>query len=135
MVRAQHGVDDREHRGQDAVGVEARHLVDRRHDLGAHRLGGRRARRGEIGVEPGLEQRHEPGGDRRVVEQHADDVPLRERDDGLAQVAQDRSQDRHLAPVEAGPLSSTLRLRRAALLDGFAGTVEALRGVPEPPPT
>ncbi|MGU3665359.1 hypothetical protein ACLBX9_14360 [Methylobacterium sp. A49B] len=37
--------------------------------------------------------------------------------------------------VEAGPLTSTLRLRRAALLDGFAGTVAALRGESEPPLT
>ncbi|MHB2210793.1 AMP-dependent synthetase/ligase [Methylobacterium sp. CM6257] len=36
--------------------------------------------------------------------------------------------------VEAGLLTPTLKLRRAALLDRFADAVAALRGEPEPPP-
>ncbi|TDM83040.1 AMP-dependent synthetase, partial [Lactobacillus crispatus] len=35
--------------------------------------------------------------------------------------------------VEDGLLTPTLKLRRAVLLDRFAGTVAALRGEPEPP--
>ena len=35
--------------------------------------------------------------------------------------------------VEDGLLTPTLKLRRAVLIDRFAGTVAALRGEPEPP--
>ena len=100
VVGAQGGVDQRQVSAQDAVVVQADHLVERAAQL----LGDRRAallRAGrERRVEPGLEQPHQEPGDRRVGVQHPLQVVLAELEPRLPQVPRVRAQHRDLPPAE-----------------------------------
>ena len=96
VVRAQRGADRREIAAQDAVLVEALHLVQRAHDAGADALGGgfaRFSRQRELR----FEQPHQLPRDGRLRHQHALHVGLAERNAGLQQVAAIRAHHHDLA--------------------------------------
>ena len=100
VVGPQGGVDQRQVGAQDAVVVEADHLVER----SAQFLGDRRAALLGAGlpgrVEPGLKQPHQQPGDRRVGAQHPLQVVLAELEPRLPQVARVRAQQDDLPPAE-----------------------------------
>ena len=94
--RAHHG----EEAPQDLVLVEALDRVDRLLDAADDRLRGRIVRL--VRVEAGAEQVDQHRGDVRVGDEHLLDVAVAEGRAGLAQIARDPAQHRHLAPGQAG---------------------------------
>ena len=99
-VGAQRRLDQAELVAQDAVVVERLDLVQRGQDRLAHRLLGRLVAL-VLGVEAQLEQLHEVGGQRRVLDQRVVLVALGEaRADALAVLAV-CAQDLDLVPVQA----------------------------------
>ena len=100
VVRAQHRAHDRQEAAQDPVLVEAVDGVDRLLDLARDVLGppavaGRD--RSARGTAPRARAATPAMREQRVLH-----VAVAERDPGLAQVARDGAQHRHLAPVEPG---------------------------------
>ena len=102
---AQRGLDQRQVGPQDAVLVEAGHLVQRladRVDQLAAALPPL-VERGRARGEPGLEQLHQQFGDLRVRDERLLHVLLGEHGSGLPQVLRVRAQHDDLPPGEPGP--------------------------------
>ena len=101
VVRAQHRLHDAQEAAQDAVLVERVDGVDRLLDLAPRTPSA--PPRSPVRVEARVEELARA---RRATpvcaEQRLLHVAVAERDPGLAQVARDRAQHRHLAPVEPG---------------------------------
>ena len=102
VVGPQGGVDQRQVRAEDPVGIQAGHLVE----LAAEFLGDGLAALGRAllltGIEPGLEQPDQQPGDGRVAAQDAPHIVLAEAHPALAQVLRVGAEQGHLAPGQAG---------------------------------